>query len=291
MQSANSIGVKISLLSRGLAVAILSSPFWTGPARVLAREPLPEISLIDLQKILASKKFVDLTHDFAPGIPHWSGFPDEQRHTIYWYERQPGMMGDGFFAEIFTHVGQWGTHVDPPAHFHKGLRTVDQIELKEMILPLVCIDVHQECVKNADYTLTFERVRKWETDHGKIPPGAFVAMRTDWSKRWPDAEKMANKDGKGVAHYPGWSLTALKYLYEECKITASGHETTDTDPGLATTKDDYSLEAYILRTNHYQIELLTNLDQAPEVGAIVVVSFPKPKGGSGFPARVFAILP
>jgi len=33
------------------------------------------------------------------------------------------------------------------------------------------------------------------------------------------------------------------------------------------------------------------LDQVPEAGAIVVVSFPKPKGGSGFPARVFAILP
>src|SRR5439155_25425764 len=78
---------------------------------------------------------------------------------------------------------------------------------------------------------------------------------------------------------------------EESKITTSGHETTDTDPGLATTKDDYSLEAYILGTNHYQIELLTNLDQVPEFGAIVVISFPKPKGGSGFPARVFAILP
>ena len=83
-------------------------------------------------------------------------FPDKQRKTIYWYEKQPGMMGDGFFAEIFTHVGQWGTHVDPPAHFHKGLRTVDQIELKEMILPLVCVcvDVHQECATNPDYTLT-----------------------------------------------------------------------------------------------------------------------------------------
>jgi hypothetical protein len=34
-----------------------------------------------------------------------------------------------------------------------------------------------------------------------------------------------------------------------------------------------------------------NLDQVPEAGALVVVSFPKPKGGSGFPARVFAILP
>ena len=103
--------------------------------------------------------------------------------------------------------------------------------------------------------------------------------------------KWKTKDPSGVAHYPGWSLSALKYLYEERKITASGHETTDTDPGIATTKNDYSLETYLLSTNHYQIELLTNLDQVPESGAIVVVSFPKPKGGSGFPARVFAIVP
>jgi len=67
--------VKTSLLRQGLAVVILSSAFWAGPIGVSAREPLPEISLIDLQKIIASKKFVDLTHDFAPGIPRWSGFP------------------------------------------------------------------------------------------------------------------------------------------------------------------------------------------------------------------------
>lgn len=116
-------------------------------------------------------------------------------------------------------------------------------------------------------------------------------MRTDWSKRWPDAEEMQNKDADGIAHYPGWSLDVLKYLYEERKITASGHETTDTDPGVATSKGDYSLETYLLGTDHYQIELLTNLDKVPEAGAIVVVAFPKPKGGSGFPARVFAIVP
>jgi len=116
-------------------------------------------------------------------------------------------------------------------------------------------------------------------------------MPTDWSKRWPDAGKLENKDANGVAHYPGWSLPLLKYLYEDRKTTACGHETTDTDPGIATTKQDYSLETYLLSTNHYQIELLTNLDQVPESGAIVVVSFPKPKGGSGLPARVFAILP
>jgi kynurenine formamidase len=254
-------------------------------------EAAGEPSLLEIQKILANKKLVDLTHAFEPGIPRWPGFPDEKRETAYWYEKGRGSLGAGFFSEIFTLVGQWGTHVDPPAHFVSGLRTVDQITLKEMILPLVVIDAHGEVAKNPDYTLTIERVKKWEADHGHIPTGAFVAMRTDWSKRWPDAAAMENKDAAGVSHYPGWSMEALKYLYEDCKITASGHETTDTDPGLATTKDDYSLETYVLKTNHYQIELLTNLDQVPESGAIVVATFPKPKGGSGFPARVFAICP
>ena len=86
-------------------------------------------------------------------------------------------------------------------------------------------------------------------------------------------------------------MEVLEYLYEERKITACGHETTDTDPGVATSRGDYSLDTYVLSTDHYQVELLTNLDRVPETGALVVVSFPKPKDGSGFPARVFAILP
>ena len=77
---------------------------------------------------------------------------------------------------------------------------------------------------------------------------------------------MQNKDAKGVAHYPGWSMPVLKLLYEDRHIAASGHETTDTDPGVATTKDDYALESWILRHDHYQIELLTNLDKVPPKG-------------------------
>ena len=269
------------------ALSTLCAAFAATVASINADEP----TLARIQQILSAKRMVDLTHAFEPGIPHWPGFPDEKRETIYWYEKGKGSMGDGFFTELYTHVGQWGTHVDPPAHFHQGLRTVDQIELKEMILPLVIVDVHAEAEKNPDYTLTRERLKNWETEHGPIPAGAFVAMRTDWSKRWPDARAMENRGADGVAHYPGWSKEALTYLYEERKITASGHETTDTDPGRATSKGDYALENYLLCTNHYQIELLTNLDQCPESGAIVVVSFPKAKGGSGFPARVFAILP
>jgi kynurenine formamidase len=250
-----------------------------------------EPTLADALAAIQSKQFVDLTHAFGPGIPHWPGFPDEKRETLYWYDGGKSTMGKGFFAERYTLVGQWGTHCDPPAHFVKGIRTIDQIDPKEMILPLVLLDVHQQAAENPDYTITMADVRTWERRHGPIPVGAFVAMRTDWSKRWPDAKGMRNEDNKGVAHYPGWSKEVLKYLYEDRKITASGHETTDTDPGIATSKGDYSLETYILGTDHYQIELLANLDKVPEFGAIVVVSFPKPKGGSGFPARAFAVLP
>lgn len=250
-----------------------------------------KVSLADALAVIRSKRFVDLTHTFEPGIPHWPGFPDEKEETLYWYDGGKGALGKGFFSQRFTHVGQWGTHCDPPAHFVQGKRTIDQIDPKEMILPLVVLDVHDKAAKNPDYTISMDDVRGWEHRHGPMPARAFVAMRTDWSKRWPDAKAMRNEDGHGVAHYPGWSKEVLKYLYEERNITASGHESTDTDPGIATSKGDYSLETYILGTDHYQIELLANLDKLPEAGAIVIVAFPKPKGGSGFPARVFAIVP
>lgn len=250
-----------------------------------------EPTLLEIYQVLQKKEFVDLTHSFAPGIPHWPGFPNERRETIYWYDEGVGSAGYGFFAHVYTHVGQWGTHCDPPAHFIKDLRTIDQISVKEMLLPLVVLDIHEKAAQNPDYVVTINDVRAWENRNGSIPEGSFVVLRTDWSKRWPDVAAMRNADKDGVAHYPGWSLEVLKYLCEERKITASGHETTDTDPGIATSKGDYSCETYILSQDRYQIELLANLDKVPEYGALVVVAFPKPAHGSGFPARVFAILP
>ncbi len=241
--------------------------------------------LWDTLAMLKTRRWVDLTHTFDENSPHWKGFLPLKRTIPYDYAK------DGFRVELTTHVGQWGTHMDAPNHFHAGKRSVDQIELQEMLLPLVVIDIHAQVDKDPDYTVRMEDVQQWEATHGHVPRGAFVALRTDWSKRWPDQARIQNLDATGVAHYPGWSKEVLRYLYETRGITASGHETTDTDPGLATSKDDYSLEAYILGQNRYQIELLTNLDQVPQAGALISVTTPKLRDGVGFPARVFAILP
>jgi kynurenine formamidase len=264
-------------------VGTLCFPFWT------SAEEKP--SLWPLVQELQAKQFVDLTHAFCPGIPHWPGFDGEERTTTYYYDEGIGKKGFGFLAHEYKIPGQWGTHVDPPAHFIKGKRFLDEFTVKEMVLPLVVLDVSKKVERNPDYQVTMEDVRAWEAKYGEIPANAFVALRTDWSNRWPDPDKMRNADSKGIAHYPGWSKEVLTYLYEKRGITASGHETTDTDPGIATSKDDYSLETYILSQNKFQIELLTNLDKVPQHGAMAIVAFPKPQKGSGLPARVFAILP
>jgi kynurenine formamidase len=55
--------------------------------------------------------------------------------------------------------------------------------------------------------------------------------------------------------------------------------------------DWHACEAYILSRDRYEIEMLTNLDQVPEAGAMVIVSFPKAGDAPSFPARVLAICP
>ena len=179
--------------------------------------------------------------------------------------------------------------MDPPSHFIRGGRSLDSIPVEEMVLPLVVLDISTRAASDADATPTLDDVSEWEERNGRMPAGAFVALRTGWSNRWPDPEAMANRDADGVSHTPGWSRDVLSFLVAERNITAIGHEQTDTDPGRATSRQDFSLETYILAQDCWQIELLANLDGLPESGAVLVATWPKPQGGSGFPARVFAI--
>jgi kynurenine formamidase len=234
-------------------------------------------------------RFVDLTHAFDESIPHSEFFPPERRTVLYDHPPASGSIGQGFLAHQYTLVGQWGTHVDAGAHFVAGRRFLDEIPVTEMILPLVVIDVRAQVERDADYRLSLGDLAAWETCHGEIPAGSFVAMRSGWSTRWPSQARMLNRDGEGVCHFPGWSLEALRFIFEARDVTACGHETTDTDGGLAISEGDGSLERYILERDRWQIELLAGLADVPEQGALLVASWPKPKGGTGFPARVFAI--
>ena len=73
-------------------------------------------------------------------------------------------------------------------------------------------------------------------------------------------------------------------------MVSGGAIDADPDCEFDTAAGDFK-ETYVLSRDIYQIEMLTNLDLLPEWGSLVVASWPKPYKGSGFPARVFAILP
>ena len=224
--------------------------------------------------------FVELSYDVSPQTPHWSGFPAMSSTALFTY-------ADGFYVNRFDIVSQYGTHVDAPAHFVEGRRTLEEIGAEEMILPLCVIDISEKAAKDADYAATEQDMMDWEATHGQIPEGAFVALRTDWAKR----EDKDNCDAEGNKHYPAWGLDAIRFLVEKRNIKAMGHETSDTDPPAISSKIGYVGETYILDQQRYQIELLRDLDLVPATGALIVCGFPKAVGAAGFTARCFAICP
>lgn len=233
---------------------------------------------------LAGATFTDLTHAFFPGQPKFADFPDEQRSLLQDYA-----LGHSCQVHHYAHVGQWGTHVDPPVHYIEGGRTLDAIKPAEMLLPLVILDISERVAHDPDAVPTLGDVEAWERRFGRIPAHSFVALRTDWSKRWPDKALMSNHDATGKSHCPGWSQQVLTCLIEDRNVTAIGHEQLDTDPGLSVSAGDDGLERYVLSKDRWQIELLTNLDRVPPAGALIMATWPKPKDGSGFPARAIAI--
>jgi kynurenine formamidase len=251
-----------------------------------AQTVLPARAQSDLahaNRILASKTFVDLTHSFGSETPVWSGFgqakfspaADPKTHEPYTIAK------DGFRTTFYEMVGQYGTHVDPPAHFAKSGITMDKIPLKEMILPLVVLDDTPYFAKDPNHAFSVDDLKIWERRHGRIPNGAFVALRTDMYKDWD-----SNPERFKRSPFPAWAFETIKFLYEHRGVTATGHESMDTD-----TTDKMDSETYILQHGHYQIEVMANLDKVPSTGALIVVSWPKVRDGLGFPARAFAILP
>ena len=117
-----------------------------------------------------------------------------------------------------------------------------------------------------------------------------MALKSDWSKKWPDIDAIAGIDEEGKENAPGWSLEALEYIYKVRNASANGHETLDTDSSAIAEKyEDLICERYVLENEKLQVELLTNLDQVSPAGAIVIVSYPRIEEATGLPARVWAI--
>ncbi len=227
-------------------------------------------------------RVLDLTYAISDKLVPWPGdgkfFEAKVNATI---------EKDGYFTRSFWMLEHYGTHMDAPAHFPPGKTTVDQIPPAQLFGPAAVIDVRAESSKDADYRLPASRVEEWEKQHGQVPQGAIVLLRTGWASRWPDVQKYRNQDAQGKMHFPGFSVEAAKLLIQR-KVSGLGCDTLSIDYGAS---GDFAVHHLTLGAGLYHLENLADLSELPETGSFLVVAPIKLEGGSGGPVRVFALLP
>jgi kynurenine formamidase len=241
-------------------------------------------------------KVVDLTTPLGPDTvvidlpPQFAGSPGLSLTEIARYDNR----GPAWYWNLLQLGEHTGTHFDAPVHWVTGKdlphNTTDTIPPRRFIGPACVIDVAADVAANPDFLLTSDRVKAWEGDHGEIPAGAWVLLRTGWSRR-AGKEAFLNTGADGP-HTPGFAKECSEFLARDRDVLGVGVETVGTDAGQAGTFDPpFPNHATMHGHGKFGITSLINLDQLPPTGAVVIAAPLKIVGGSGSPLRVMAITP
>jgi len=227
-----------------------------------------------------SSRIVDLGHPISTKDPSWDVKPPFDRTIVATIEK------NGYNGGRITVDEHFGTHVDAPAHIAPGKWTVDQIPVDRLRRPGVRIDVSKQSAANADYQVTVADLRAFETANGPIPADSIVLIATGWDRFWSEPARYMNDKG-GVKHFPGLTAEASAYLARDRRVAAIGIDTPSIDYGPSS-----KLEAHhaSMALNVYHIENAAKLTTLPATGFDVLVAPINIAGGSGGPARIFALL-
>lgn len=241
-------------------------------------------------------KVVDLTQPLGPDTPviglppQFGSSPGVTMEVISRFDDK----GPAWYWNVL-HLGEHtGTHFDAPVHWITGKdlpdNCCDSIPVGRFVGPACVIDASKEVAKNNDFLLMPEHVTAWESAHGRIPSGAWVLLRTDWSKR-TDAAAFLNVGDDGP-HSPGFHKTTSELLARDRDVLGVGVETVGTDAGQAGMFDPPFPNHTIMHgAGKFGLASLRNLDQLPATGAVVIAAPLKIVEGSGSPLRVVALAP
>ena len=241
-------------------------------------------------------RVVDLSQPLGPdtpviGLPPiFAPSPGVTIETISRYDAK----GPAWYWNTLTFGEHTGTHFDAPVHWVTGKdlpdNSCDTIPARQFVGPACVIDVTADVAANPDFLLTPERIEAWEAAHGRIPAGAWVLLRTGWSRR-TGAEAFMNVAADGP-HSPGFDARASAMLAHDRDVLGVGVETIGTDAGQAGTFDPPFPNHTIMHgAGKFGLASLCNLDQLPATGAVVIAAPLKIVQGSGSPLRVLALTP
>jgi len=240
-------------------------------------------------------RVVDLTQPLGPdtpviGLPEIFGqSPGVSVDVISRYDD----AGPAWYWNTISMGEHTGTHFDAPVHWITGKalpdNTTDTIPVGRLVGPACVLDCSDEAAENADFLLTPEWIEAWEAQHGRIPAGSWLLMRTDWSKRrGVDAFLNVGEDGP---HSPGFHASASELLAYDRDVLGVGVECVGTDAGQAGGfEPPFPNHTIMHGAGKFGLASLCNLDQLPPTGSIVSAAPLKLVGGSGSPLRVLALV-
>ncbi len=236
------------------------------------------------------ERVVDLTHVLEPDSPNYFRLNMEITPVLTHAEH-------GVYVNRLTVPEHYGTHFDTPSHFIPGGTTGESIEPEQLVGPLVIVDVAGRASREPNTEVTVADLEQWEWQNGRIPPRAFVAMYSDWAKRWPTSAYL-NEDATATYNFPGFGAEAARFLVEERDIIGIGCDSHSLDVGPSTT---YPAHLAVLGAGKIGVENLAGLGEvlrrieprkpaAPEGHPLIFVGGLKTRGGSGSPIRALALV-
>lgn len=225
-------------------------------------------------------KPVDLTHELHPNFPTYFGAQQLWMDQKFNYAEHKFNL---FEIRINEHTG---THMDAPLHFSADGKSVAEIPVENLVVPLCVVDIRDKAAANADAQVTPDDLKDWIAANGPVPKGACVAMNSGWDVRVA-TDKFRNADDKKVMHFPGFHVEAAKMLIEDGNAVGIAVDTLSLDFGPS---PDFATHYGWLPTGRWGLENVANLGAMPAAGALMVVGAPKIRGGTGGPSRVIGMV-
>ena len=222
----------------------------------------------------------DMSHAYDGEFPTFFNEPGISYEQIFnWDEHKFNL----FDLTIREHTG---THIDAPLHFSRDGKSVDEIDVGNLVVPLCVIDIREKADADPDAQVTPDDIAAWVSANGDIPDRACVAMNSGWAGK-ADGPGYRGADDAGGLHFPGFHIEATEMLLETTSASSIAVDTLSLDHGPS---PDFATHYAWLPTGRYGIENLAGLNDVPASGATLVVGAPTHKGGTGGPARIFALV-
>jgi kynurenine formamidase len=237
--------------------------------------------------VLDETRLVDLTHPLEAAAVAWPGEP-AFRYEYSSFGRDP----DGLWntAGSFSCGDRVGTYVSAPLRLAEARRALDDVPIQSYVGPIRLLDVAAKCRENRDYAAGPDDLRVHEQEHGRVPAGAVVIVRTGWDRFWANPRRYLGT-GEGPAetelHFPGLSRELARELIDR-RVDLVAIDTAAIDPGAS---PGAPAQRALAEANVPTAANLTGLAGLPPIGASAIALPVRIAGATGGPVRFVALVP